>query len=528
MAKRANFGLMIVVTLLIASSSMARVTINCTDLGNGVVELSYDASQETSPVRTFPLHITVSTGTITLIDNLSSHYWVYPIGSIIIDEECGPHQLSSPVTNPEFPGTLGGLGTDGITISLASMYIGEANAPPPTGVLLTFMISSECNVSVSEDTIRGGVMLDNMTLPGIYAPGVSGVQPPQPGTYDGGTGTINDPYLLSEPEQLNSIGLNPGDWHKNFKLVENIDMSGYAESNFNMIGTNLNKPFTGTFDGNNCKIYNFTNNCTDANFVGLFGCVNSNNAVVENLCLVDPNVSALSGLYVGSLVGCLGKGTISSCCAKDGSVSGGNFVGGLVGWNQDGTIINCYSSSNVQGQCSAGGLVGKDYKTISNSYSTGVVIADVNIVGGFVGYNKGVVSSSFWDVETSNQSDGAGETGESGVTGVTGETTGGMQTKSTFASAGWDFEGESTNGLDDIWTIREGQTYPIFTKQITKGDFIGRVGVDMADFAYFALRWGDINCGDSNDCEGADLDGYGTVDMNDLREFTNNWLLGVE
>jgi hypothetical protein len=49
--------------------------------------------------------------------------------------------------------------------------------------------------------------------------------------------------------------------------------------------------------------------------------------------------------------------------------------------------------------------------------------------------------------------------------------------------------------------------------------------VDLADFAIFAQWWLKSNCGD---CGRADLTGDGQVRLDDLREFTNNWLTSVE
>ena len=508
------------VIILPASASTATVFLTCTDLGDGVVELSYDASEESVPVIGFSLDIRVSKGLILLVDNISSVYWVTP-GKIIIDE-CGHPPINSPVSD-------GGLGTSGMTIEMGALYMPRVNPPPPTGILFTFMVSEQCDISVSENEIRGGVILEDLTRPGIYAPGLSGVSRPGPGgTYGGGTGMIDDPYLISTAEQLNSIGLNPGDWHKYFKLVNDIDMSSYSSSSFNIIGQNLSKPFSGTFDGNNCNIYNFSYYCAEANFVGLFGCVNGSNAVVKDLSLIAPGIHAQKGFYIGSLVACLGEGTISSCCASRGSVSGGSFVGGLVGWNKDGNIINCYSTNDVLGGCGVGGLVGKDYATISNCYSTGNVMQDANnIVGGFAGYNKGIIARSFWDTQTSEQSKGVGETKEGAVSEVMGKTTNQMQTMDVFTTAGWDFEGESANGTQDVWTIREGKTYPRFARQVPQGDITGGEGVDMSDFAFFAGHWMNTNCSNSNDCDKTDLDKSGMVDMPDLVIFANNWLSGI-
>jgi len=57
-----------------------------------------------------------------------------------------------------------------------------------------------------------------------------------------------------------------------------------------------------------------------------------------------------------------------------------------------------------------------------------------------------------------------------------------------------------------------------------EGDFVGPYGVDFADFAFFAARWLDADCAESNHCNGADLLGLDTVDFSDLMRFFENWL----
>lgn len=523
MIKRVLFLLTII---LPASASTATVFLTCADLGDGVVQLSYDSTQEAYRVRGFGLDIHVSSGVFTSVGNISSYYWVYP-GSIHIDEYGEVVDFGSPVASPEMPGTLDGLGTSGMTIEMGSLYMGEANAPPTTGVLLTFTVSATCNVTVTENALRGGVVLEDPTKdPIVYAPSLLGVLPPIGSIYGGGSGTADDPYLISTSEHLNAIGVNPGDWSKYFKLVADIDLSCYTAKDFHLIGTTRICPFSGVFDGNNHKIYNFTYNWP-SNYVGLLGYVDSNNAEIKDLCLVNPSINTGIGRNVGSLVGYLKKGTISLCCAVGGSVCGGDCIGGLVGRNYEGIISDCYAKTKTSGACNVGGLVGRGYEMISNCYSTGSVPEDANIVGGLVGYNHGIVSNSFWDRETSGLENAAGGTGKTGVTDAMGETTSQMQTASPFTAAGWDFEGESANGTQDIWTIREGKTYPRFARQVPQGDVAGGEGVDMTDFAFFAGHWMNTNCNNSNNCDGTDLDKSGTVDMPDLVIFANNWLSGI-
>jgi parallel beta-helix repeat protein len=194
---------------------------------------------------------------------------------------------------------------------------------------------------------------------------------------------------------------------------------------------------------------------------------------VENSWASGP----VSGSHtVGGLVGLVFYGSIISNCYSTGSVTvTGNerpipsalCAGGLVGSNKAGTselpginmaitITNCYSTSSVSGITNVGGLVGInngqcDISKIEHCYSTGSVSAsgDDPNVGGLVGLQRNdsiVDSNSFWDTETSGQSESDGGTGK---------TTAQMQTESTFTDAGWDFVGESTNGTDDIWRMMD-------------------------------------------------------------------------
>lgn len=58
------------------------------------------------------------------------------------------------------------------------------------------------------------------------------------------------------------------------------------------------------------------------------------------------------------------------------------------------------------------------------------------------------------------------------------------------------------------------------------GDLDGDGRVDFADFASFAIYWRQNNCGE---CGGADLaNDDEKVDLDDLRQFAANWLIGVE
>jgi len=337
--------------------------------------------------------------------------------------------------------------------------------------------------------------------------------------YGSGIGEPNDPYLIDTAEQMNAIGAEPNDWDKHFKLMADIDLSGYTGTSFNIIGTSYDNPFTGVFDGNGHRISNFSYTSANANHIGLFGYVDDPNAQIKNLVLIDPNIDAGTAWGVGSLVGYLDDGTISNCYLEGGSISGGEDVGGLVGCNH-GTITRCYTTGSVMGTISSvGGLVGANWDRVSNCYSVGSIRGRTD-VGGLVGlHEEGQVTSSFWDIQTSGLTTSAG-----GI----GKTTTEMQTTGTFLDAGWDFVDESVNGTEDIWSICEGTNYPRLAWQIPAGDFVCPDDMAIEDFMFFIEHWRDDNCDSGNDyCQGTDLDFSGTVDINDLEIFLENWLADV-
>jgi len=378
--------------------------------------------------------------------------------------------------------------------------------------------------------------------------------------YEGGAGTAGDPYLISTAKHINEIGTHPGDWDKHFKLIADVNMSDITATEYNII-----ENFTGTFDGNNCTISNFTLTSTREENTGLFGSVGGN---IKDLRLLNPNIFA-QGRNVGSLIGYLNQGSITNCYAKGAVVSGGQYVGGLVGLNtgnvtkcgstgsvtgdeyvgglvgqiDDGKVMMCYSRAGVSGNRNVGGLVGKtgdEASEVTHSYATGSVEGDtyvgglvgqvergnayksystgsvsgIQYVGGLIGYTRvlGRVSQSFWDTQTSGQTTSAGGMGKTTVQ---------MQLRNTFISAGWDFW--------NTWEICEETNYPALQWQIPAADFLCPDGVNFIDYAFFVQHWVQNNCNEANAyCDGTDLNQSGSVDFWDLEIFTEQWLEGFD
>ena len=274
--------------------------------------------------------------------------------------------------------------------------------------------------------------------------------------YGGGIGEPNNPYLIYTAEHLNELGAERNDYNKHFKLMADIDFSGYLYERA-VIAPDMNDsglqhegmPFTGVLDGNGHAILNLT--IEGNSFLGLFGYLDSD-AIVSNLSIEAADVNGISD-FVGSLAG-FSYGNIIGCCCS-GEVSGNDDVGGLLGSNTiGGNITNCYSTVTVNGNEKVGGLVGYTKGSVTMCYSTGMVISEGQNAGGLVGERDpsyGNVTDCFWDTQTSGQTTSAGGTGK---------TTAVMQTENTFTDAGWDFVDKTENGTEDIWWILEGQDYP--------------------------------------------------------------------
>lgn len=112
----------------------------------------------------------------------------------------------------------------------------------------------------------------------------------------------------------------------------------------------------------------------------------------------------------GGLIGTAkNSGTVSRSFATGNvSTSGSYNAGGLVGYQEAAVIINCYATGSVSGVSYVGGFVGymnHANAEVTNSYSTGKPTGSSDL-GGLVGkFTFGAVNNSFYDRETSEQSD---------------------------------------------------------------------------------------------------------------------------
>jgi hypothetical protein len=266
----------------------------------------------------------------------------------------------------------------------------------------------------------------------------------------------NGYYVLNSVTDFKELLAFGQDDTLKFRLMNDLDLAG--EPNFYI-------PYlAGEFDGNGHKISNLSFSFDFADDVGLFGYL-ALGGKVSGLGIEHVNITA--DWCVGGLIGLNYYGTVSNCYAT-GSVTGNSGVGGLVGRNEykwgnyaKSIVRNSYFTGSVIGVGHVGGLVGIHYYgTLINCYATGNVTSPQQGVGGLVGWKyKGTVSNSFWDIETSGQSNSAGGTGK---------TTAEMHDVATFSEAGWDIIAVGVPGERNtsyIWNIVDGVTYPFLSWQ---------------------------------------------------------------
>ncbi|HZC17971.1 MAG TPA: YDG domain-containing protein, partial [Caulobacteraceae bacterium] len=221
---------------------------------------------------------------------------------------------------------------------------------------------------------------------------------------------------ITNAHQLQLVDLNLG---ANYTLGADIDASATGGASdiwnpmtgFSPIGATLSSAFTGQLDGQGHSITNLTVIGTSTpgqmgssgqpsdGAAGLFGFVGSG-GVIQNLNLVNANVSGGDGMEVGALAGDV-AGTVTNVTSSgmvtvgdgDEGFSADARAGGLVG-DLTGTIQNSSSSATVSGgQASVGGLVGElEGGTILTSFATGAVSvgtdseeSEIPVAGGLVG-----------------------------------------------------------------------------------------------------------------------------------------------
>jgi len=211
--------------------------------------------------------------------------------------------------------------------------------------------------------------------------------------FDGGSGTNNDPYLISNPSHLYNLfnllkECNTIYSDKYYKLTDDLDLSRYSDNSTGWapIG-NIDCPFKGVFDGNNKKITGLYIN-SKFDYIGLFGCIDQS-AEIKNLGIENAIIEGKD--FVGGIVGKMENRSIIKGCYVTGYINGSNArTGGIAGGVYNSELSDCYSAGTVKGNSSVGGIAGvvDEQSAINKCYSASTV-KGLDRIGGITGSNLG-------------------------------------------------------------------------------------------------------------------------------------------
>lgn len=208
--------------------------------------------------------------------------------------------------------------------------------------------------------------------------------------FHGGSGTEQDPYLVSDGYDLADIANYRTSY---FKQVADIDLTEWIEDNAPTLGWmpigTTDAPFQGSFDGGGYTIYGLNINRPTNDYIGLFGYV-TGGLNISNINIEAPSVKGQK--FVGVIAG-YSEATISNCCVQSATIQGnGDYVGGICGYsaynangnNITGNRVNIFLLSGLN---NVGGIVGevKYNVSVSNNEVTALKISGYSNVGGIAG-----------------------------------------------------------------------------------------------------------------------------------------------
>ena len=140
---------------------------------------------------------------------------------------------------------------------------------------------------------------------------------------ENGTGTKEDPYLISSEEDWKKASATSTTSDTYFKLTKDLD---FSNKKFYMLGSKNNE-FKGTLDGNGKKISNLSINVPKVSgfdYVGIIGKGGSAYGINLN------NIKVTGCNYVGALFGNT-SGTVRDIYGSNLNISGNNYIGGIGG-----------------------------------------------------------------------------------------------------------------------------------------------------------------------------------------------------
>lgn len=306
--------------------------------------------------------------------------------------------------------------------------------------------------------------------------------------FAGGKGTEENPWKIATAGQLDKVRFLP---KGNFIQIADIDLSGWNENQAWISIAN----FGGSYDGNGFRIKNLKGKnglflttsgaklhriglvdidipSEKREFLSIGGLVGSANYTIISDSYVTGNVKNIVG-SLGGIAGSLRSSEVKRCFTAGNLMMmqsdrrfGNNRTGGIAGYSLDSVIADSYSVMNIGARSGfVGGLAGcqlgihqRQYQgSIFSSYFGGTFtkLEPVHKHYPLLFYglaNEGNVKNSYWNKDLSEIS--ASDNGS----GLSSEK---MVYRKSFT--GWDF--------DNVWDVRNGQTYPFLRWQREAADF---------------------------------------------------------
>lgn len=270
----------------------------------------------------------------------------------------------------------------------------------------TFELTAVSFASSSDGTDDGQFVSEVTSVAGTY----------KFDSFGKGDGSTLYPYTITDYTQFNRIRQFTT---RSFLLINDIDLQVTDGDNNTVqnVWTPIAGEFTGTIDGGNYTLNNFTSySIQDANGSDLMALVETNAGTIKNLNIavnfIDNNdhnalyVATIAIYNTGTIVDVNVTGTIS-ITAKNVYNSGqyGTNVGGLVVYNS-GTISNSSVNAtivaldNSDQQVYTGGIARMNSGTISYSHFSGSITS--NYIGGIATSNYGIIDSCYVEDATLN------------------------------------------------------------------------------------------------------------------------------
>lgn len=203
------------------------------------------------------------------------------------------------------------------------------------------------------------------------------------GSFQGGDGSIDNPYIVCSADHFRNIGSN---LFLNFRLAKSIDMSG-TDFSFGQ--------FEGTLDGGGYTVSNFNISVNPHNDgTALFK--KSLNATIKNITFANVTSSAVNEVRSAVVVGYAESTVFNNVRVENSSIQGGTQSGLIVGFSNGSAFSQTFTSGSVQSSSVAGGSVGAHigattrWEYMENRAS--VTSTGVGVVGGIAGQTSNISS----------------------------------------------------------------------------------------------------------------------------------------